>query len=306
MLLGVSLPHHGPLSSPEAVRESALAAEALGFDALGVADHLAMPHSVSSKYTLSPEPTAIPDGNLSHTLTPLYDCLTTLAFVAALTRRVRLVTGVLVLPLRNPIYNARQIATIDAYSGGRVDLGIGVGWLKEEAEAMQMPWDERGARTDEHIAVLRALWEGKEPYVGYAGRFYRFEPIDPAPFPAQARLPILIGGHSPVALQRVVRAGDGWISTQLPVETQRESMEEIRKLAVTAGRDPEGLLWHGGVAAKFENGEVKSPQALLDAIAGYRDLGVHSLMVAAKSRSLADRVKLTEWLAKEALPIAHG
>ena len=163
MRLGVTLPHNGPLGSPEAVRETARAAEALGFDVLGTVDHVAMPRKVASLYDLGPSPMAIPDGNLTKTLTPLYEILATMAYAAGLTSRIRLSTGVLVLPLRNPIYNARQLASIDAYSGGRVDLGIGAGWLKEEAEAMQLPWDERGARTEEHIAVLRTLWTGTEP-----------------------------------------------------------------------------------------------------------------------------------------------
>ncbi|MBV9995592.1 MAG: TIGR03619 family F420-dependent LLM class oxidoreductase [Caulobacteraceae bacterium] len=306
MLLGVTLPHHGPLASPEAVRETALGAEALGFDVLGTADHVAMPRKVASLYDLGPSPVAIPEGNLTRTLTPLYEILATMAYAAGLTTRVRLSTGVLVLPLRNPIYNARQIATIDAYSGGRVDLGIGAGWLKEEAEAMQLPWDERGVRTEEHIGVLRTLWTASEPYVSYNGRFYHFDEIDPAPFPAQRPVPILVGGHSPAAKRRAGRIGNGWMTTGLPAEAQAAGMEDVSKAAEAAGRDPQGLLWHGAATARYESGAPKAPDSILGLVRAYRELGVQSMVLQCQARSLADRMTLLEWLAREALPVAHA
>ena len=146
---------------------------------------------------------------------PITSPLMFMAKAIPLTERVRLCTGVLVLPLRNPLYNARQLATIDALAGGRVDLGIGVGWLKEEADALQMPWAERGARTDEHIQVMRTLWQSDAEYVGFKGRFYQFDEIDPRPHPQQRPIPIYIGGHSPAAKARAGRIGDGWITTLL-------------------------------------------------------------------------------------------
>lgn len=302
MRIGISIPHTGPLSSPNAVRETAEAAEALGFDAIGVVDHVALPLSVASKYDLTPTPVAIPEGNMKKTLTPLYECLATAAFLAGVTRRVRIQTGVCVLPLRNPLYNARQIATIDAYSGGRFDLGVGVGWLAEEAEAMQMPWDHRGARTDEHIQVLRTLWEAKEPYVSFSGRFYRFENIDPEPFPAQGRLPIIVGGHTEAAKQRAARIGDGWMSAALPPTAQAEGMRDVRAYAEKAGRDPAALQWYASVRTRYENGGVKAPGQILEIVDGYRDLGVTSVMASCDARTLSDRMRLVEWLAKEVLP----
>src|SRR5215218_5232991 len=125
MRISTNIPHFGPLASPAAIREIALAAEALGFDGVSVADHLALPRSVASQYDLGVQPVGIPEHNMKKTLSPLYECLTTLTYLAAITQRVRLMTSICVLLLRNPIYNARQLATIDALSGGRVDLGIG-------------------------------------------------------------------------------------------------------------------------------------------------------------------------------------
>jgi probable F420-dependent oxidoreductase len=306
MLLTTNIPHGGPLSSPAAIRDIAQAAEDLGFDGIGFYDHLALPRQVSSLYDLGPSPVGIPEHNLKKTLSPLYECLATMAWAAGATKRVRLDTGVLVLPLRNPVYNARQIATIDALSGGRVDLGIGAGWLKEEAEQMQMPWDARGARTDEHIQVLRLLWESNDEYVSFKGRFYQFEEIDPRPHPAQKPLPIWVGGHTPAAKARAGRLGNGWVTARLDIEAQAAGMEEVRRAAVAAGRDPAKLQWAGSVDARYEKGAVKSPEAMRERLRAYRSLGMTTAKLSVSARSLADHLLLVEWLAKEILPEFRG
>jgi len=302
MEIHVVLPHTGPLASPAFIRDFAQAAEELGFHGLGLFDHLALPRKVSSEYTLGPQPIGIPEDNLKKTLTPLYECVATMAYVAGLTQRMRLSTGILVLPLRNPIYNARQIATIDAMSEGRVDLGIGVGWLEEEANAMQMPWDERGARTDEHIEVLRLLWESEEEYVSYKGRFYQFEEIDPLPQPVQRPLPILIGGHAPVAMRRAGRIGNGWITTGLAPEVQGAGMEQVRAAAVAAGRDPDALQWFTGAEARLDKGEIKAPEKLRATLEGYRALGVGQVTLRPMGRTADDMLAALHWLAAEILP----
>lgn len=137
-----------------------------------------------------------------------------LAWVAGLTSTIGLGTSVSALPLRNPVLNARQLATLDACSTGRLVYGVGIGWLREEATAMGMPWDQRAARCEEHLAVLRTLWCSPEPYVEFHGKFFDFAPMDPRPHPAQRPIPILIGGHSTAALVRAVRIGHGWISAR--------------------------------------------------------------------------------------------
>lgn len=302
MRISINLPHHGPLASPAVIRDVAQAVEGHGFDGVGFVDHLALQPKVSSLYDLGPSPVGIPEDNLKKTLTPLYECLSTMAYVAGVTKRVRLGTGVLVLPLRNPLYNARQIATIDALSGGRVDLGIGAGWLKEEAEAIQMPWEQRGARTDEHIQVLRTLWMSDAEYVSFKGRFYEFNEVDPKPHPAQRPVPILVGGHTPAAKRRAGRLGDGWISSHLEPDAQAAGMKEVRQAATEAGRDPAKLIWIGSADARFDKGGLKGADALMERLRANSKLGLHETRLAAKARSVDDLMALLQILGRDVLP----
>jgi probable F420-dependent oxidoreductase len=302
MRISIVVPHTGSLATPALIRDFVQAAEELGFDGVGVVDHLALLKNVSSLYDLGPQPVGIPEDNLKKTLTPLYEIVSTMAYIAGLTKRVRISTGVLVLPLRNPLYNARQLATIDALSGGRIDLGIGVGWLKEEADALQMPWAERGARTDEHIQVMRTLWTSDAEYVGFRGRFYQFDEIDPRPHPQQRPIPIYVGGHSSAAKARAGRIGDGWITTLLDPATQQAGMDEVRRAAQAAGRDPQALRWIASTDARYEKGGVKGPEEFVKRVLAYRDLGVTETRLRPMARSGEDLMTLVRWLAKEALP----
>ena len=137
------------------------------------------------------------------------DPLIWLAFVAAATTELRLGTGIVILPQRNPVILAKELATLDSLSGGRVEFGIGVGWLKEEFEALGVPWARRGARTDEYIEAMRALWDGD--HAAYEGEFVSFDDVSSNPKPAQGRVPIHIGGHSRAAAERLPPT---WDSTQ--------------------------------------------------------------------------------------------
>ena len=177
-----------------------------------------MPQHTDSLYTLARIPTDIADDAVSGLLSPNYEMMTTLAWVAGFTSRVKLGSAVAVLPIRNAMANARQLATLDIYSGGRVVYGAGVGWLQEEAEAMAMPWDNRGRRSEEHIALLRALWTAEGDLVEFHGTYFDVPPIDPEPRPVQRPIPILIGGHSDVALDRAGRIGDGWMAASMSPE----------------------------------------------------------------------------------------
>ena len=158
MELGLVLPHTGPLASPTFIRDFAQEAEGRGFARLWAVDHLVLPYRVASLYVLGRQPAPVADGWLSDNLAPNYEMMTALAWVAGQTATIGLGTSVAVLPLRNPIANARQLATLDALSGGRLLYGVGAGWLREEATAMGVPWERRGARSEEHVAVLRKLW----------------------------------------------------------------------------------------------------------------------------------------------------
>jgi len=224
---------------------------------------------------LARRPANIADGALSAQLAPNFELATTLAFVAAITERIRIGTAVMVLPIRNAVLNARQLATIDRYSGGRLLCGVGVGWLKEEADVMHMPWDRRGARADEHIALLRAIWTAAGPYVEFQGEFWTVPPMDSEPRPVQQPIPILIGGHSEVAIDRAARLGDGWIAAGVSPQRLSELIALLHTACRRHGRDPSTLPMYcrGGQGAltidelrRFEELEVRSLQVNIDTL----------------------------------------
>ena len=269
---GVAIPHTGRRASPDYVRRFCLAAEEAGLDGLWGVDHIVMPHHTDSKYTLGRNPADIADDAVSRQLAPNYELMTTLAWVAGFTSRVKLGTTVAVLPIRNALLNARQLATLDVYSGGRVLYGAGAGWLREEAEMMGMPWDRRGQRSEEHIALLRALWCADGDLVEFHGEFHDIPAIDPEPRPVQRPIPILIGGHSDVALERAGRIGDGWIAAPMSPEPLAEHWVKVRDAAVRNGRDPDTLVL---VAAMRPLGDADQ----FDAISAYAEVGVDHLIV---------------------------
>ena len=207
MQFGVHLPHIGPWHDGDTLRRFALAVEEMGYDSVWVSDHIVFPLGYESRYPYAeggqfPLPPVV----------PWLEPVTTLTFVAGATSRVKLGTSILVLPYRNPVLNAKQLGNLQTVSGGRLIVGAGAGWMREEAEALGMPWDERGARTDEHIQVLRALWTEEDPK--FEGRFYRVTGLRCEPRPAMPP-PVWVGGHEPPALRRAARLGDGWHAYRL-------------------------------------------------------------------------------------------
>jgi probable F420-dependent oxidoreductase len=231
-----------------------------------------MPHHTDSKYTLGRRPADIADDAVSNLLSPNYELMTTLTWVAGFTKRAKLGTAVAVLPIRNTVANARQLATLDVYSGGRVLYGIGAGWLREEAEAMNMPWDRRGRRTEEHVEVLRALWCAEGELVEFHGEFHDIPPMDPEPQPVQRPIPILVGGHSDLALERAARIGDGWIAAAMSPEPLAEHWAKVRDAATRHDRDPNSLLLVGAMRPVRDMSQA-------DAIAAYAAVGVDHLVV---------------------------
>jgi probable F420-dependent oxidoreductase len=281
MELGLSIPHTGKLASPAYVKDFCQTADDLGFGALWAADHIVMPQSIESEYTLARRPARMQDGSVSNLLSPNYESTSTLLWVAGLTSRVKLATGVSVLPIRNPLYNARQLATLDVYSGGRLWYGVGVGWLKEEADALHMPWDHRGARSDEHIALLRAVWLAEGDLVSFDGEWYSFPDIDPEPRPVQQPPPILIGGHSDAALRRAGRTGDGWIASRMSMERLQEHWPKVRANAKDAGRDPDTLILVNSAPVPCTDDADRpltdDPDELLERLNDYKAYGVTHL-----------------------------
>jgi probable F420-dependent oxidoreductase len=209
-------------------------AEAAGFDSVVAVDHVVFPHKYTSVYPYAPGG-RLPGGPGG----ALPDPLIWMAMMAAVTTRLRFMTGVIILPLRNPMVLAKQVATLDHMSGGRIELGIGVGWLKEEFEALGIPFEKRGARSDEYIAVMRRLWA--EDGISFDGQFVKLDEVSSNPKPVGGSVPIVIGGHSEAAAKRAGRLGDGFFpSIGAQVDTV-PLFNVVRRAAADAGRDPQAV-----------------------------------------------------------------
>jgi probable F420-dependent oxidoreductase len=245
MRFGVHLAASGPAATPERIGRLAARAEELGFDSLWVSDHVVIPTEWASEYPYGPPGTFTLESSRNY-----YEPLITLAWVAGATRRVRLGTSILVVPYRNPVLVAKQAATLDALAGGRLVLGIGVGWLEEEFEAVGNPhFRRRGVLTDEYIQLYRALWTGQP--TSFEGRFYQLRSVIAEPRPAQQPgPPIWVGGHGERALRRTVELGDAWAAIRISVDEFRQGGERLRELAAERGRPVPELttrcnLWPG-------------------------------------------------------------
>ena len=233
MRIGAKLPNSGPLPLERGIPQMARALEQAGYDSLWVSDHVVLPSEIRSRYPFAA------DGRATWaTDTPYVEALIALALAAAATERVRLGTAVLVLPLRNPVHFAKQAASIDAVSGGRLELAVGAGWLKEEFAALGVPFEKRGTRLVEWIEIARDCWSGRTRE--HASERYELA-ADTLCLPTPAHeIPLLIGGHSPLALRRAGGIGDGWLAqhdaTALdPGEIER-AVETMRAAAAEAGR----------------------------------------------------------------------
>jgi len=268
MDIGARIPHTGAHASPEFVRDWCRCADQAGFAVLWGIDHLVMPERVESKYVLGREPSAIADDAVSRQMAPNFELVATLAYVAAVTERILIGTAVEVLTIRNAVLNARQLATVDRYAGGRLLLGVGVGWLKEEADVMNLPWDRRGARAEEHIALLRAIWTAPGKHVEFHGEFWDIPPMDPEPRPVQQPIPILLGGHSEPAIDRAVRLADGWIAAGVSANRLAELLPLVRAACERHHRDVAALPIY-----------CRTSGATIDELRPYEALGVHAVQV---------------------------
>lgn len=281
LTFGCTLPTSGAAADPSALRDLAQAAEALGYDAIWVSDHLVIPERIASAYPYSVDGTF----HLRPTA-PYLEPLTVLTHLAAATSRVRLGTHVLILPYRNPLVTAKVVATLDVLSGGRVDLGIGVGWMREEFEALGYDYfDRRGAVTDEQIRLMTTLWTEDTP--SFAGTFYQFEPIGAAPHPMQRpRPPIWVGGHTRAAIRRTARLGDGWLPigarppADLPPDEIAAGLALLSDEARRVGRDPAaiGVCFSTNIAIADRSGDRRpfagTPDVIADDVRRYRAVGV--------------------------------
>jgi len=255
MKFGVVFANTMGWSEPAGAVEAARAAEAAGFESFWTVEHVIFPDGYQSAYPYSPtgKMPAAPS-------TPIPDPLIWLSYVAAVTSTLRLATGILILPQRNPLVLAKEVATLDHLSGGRVELGIGVGWLKEEFDALGVPWDARGQRTDEYIEVLRSLWA--RDHASYSGRFASFTNVSSNPKPAQSSVPIVVGGHSRAAAERAGRLGDGFFPGRGSPAELAESFDIVRQTAAAAGRDPSAIEFSAGHPGIFGDDPVGAVQEM--------------------------------------------
>ncbi|HEX9263421.1 MAG TPA: LLM class F420-dependent oxidoreductase [Candidatus Binatia bacterium] len=310
MDFGLHLPASSATVKASELVRFAQQAEALDFYCLTVADHVVVPKNISVPYPYTV------DGKYPGTGYHL-ETLTTMSYLAGATKRIRFVTSVMILPYRNPIVTAKMLASLDVLSGGRVIVGAGVGWMKEEFETIRTEsFEERGKVTDEYIAAFRELWTSDNPR--YDGKYCSFSDIVFLPKPVQKpAIPIWIGGHSKQAIRRAARLGDGWhpiggVPT-IPLEPEdlAADMSMLRDYAKKAQRDPKNIR----VALKgslFDREKQITPgrrrrfigtaEEVASDICDYRAAGVDTMIFDVRQPSTAATLERMEWLAKDVFP----
>jgi probable F420-dependent oxidoreductase len=261
MQIGFYAPTTGALIEPDSLRRIIAEGEALGFDYTTVSDHIMVPRNLDSKYPYT-DSGEFPAGTAAAWL----EQLATTAYIAALTTRLRFVMSVMVVPHRPAVLTAKMLATIDYLSKGRLTLGIGVGWCREEFEAIAAaPFDDRGHVTDEWMMACKELWTNDEP--NFDGRYVKFSDVVFAPKPVQRPIPIWVGGESAPALRRTVRYADCWYpvgtNPQFPMNTLsrfKAGMARFRRFAEKGGRDPATIA----LALRVLSGPSSRPRRAID------------------------------------------
>jgi probable F420-dependent oxidoreductase len=289
MKFGFSLSNNQGIEDVQSIIRLATRAEALGFDSVWASDHV---FNVSYVYE------RIGDR-------PYYDPLTILSYIAAVTTRIGLGTSVLVLPYHHPMRLAKAAATLDVLSGGRVMLGVGVGVIAEELNAMGSPYAERGARTDEAITIMQALWTQARP--SHDGHVYQFSGMAFAPKPIQKpHIPLLIGGVSRAAIRRAARVGNGWHPTALAPEVLQESMCYLAEQAQAAGREASeipvsmSLPLQSSRAGRYALG--LDPTEMVQKIQAFAHLGVDRVVISPYTGEAQEMTQALEVIARDVMP----
>ncbi|MGH6952930.1 MAG: LLM class F420-dependent oxidoreductase [Alphaproteobacteria bacterium] len=317
MAYGFRVPGQGPLATAESILKVAEAGERLGYGYLAVTDHLVVPREFRSRYPYS-ETGEWPAGAMGRYM----EQLSLLAFLAGRTGTARLLTSIMVLPHRPPVLAAKALATVDVLSGGRLTVGCGVGWLREEFAAIGAPpFEERGRASDEYIRAFRELWTNDRP--SFNGRYARFSDVVFEPKPVQKpHPPIWVGGESGPAIRRAARLGDGWMpignNPARPLGTPDEygqAVAELRRYGEESGRDPGAihLAYMTGwrTQAQPERLADGSRRALTGAaadvaadIALFRAQGVRDFILHFLSPTLEETLEHVAWFAEDVMPIA--
>lgn len=277
MEFGVHLPDAGGMAQREPFLAYCRAADQLGYESVWSSDHIAWPdvETIASQYPYG-ENSGFPSPG-----SPWLDCIGSLTFAAAATERVRLGTTVLIIGYRPAIQQAKAWATLDVLSGGRAILGVGVGWMKEEFDAIGMPWDRRGERADEFLDIFEKLWADER--VTHEGQFDRFGPIGFSPKPVNGRIPVWVGGHTRPAFRRTARYGDAFHAAFTPPEELQGFFDAIGAECEAIGRDPgtvERTMLHRVLFDHEAEGAISgSVDRIVHQIGEYAERGVSHMAV---------------------------
>jgi probable F420-dependent oxidoreductase len=266
MKFGIAFANTAWYTSTKAAIELAQGAESVGVDSLWTVEHVIVPVGYESPYPYSPTG-KMPGGREDFDVP---DPLIWLSFVAAHTTTIKLGTGILILPQRNALIVAKEVATLDAMSGGRVLLGLGVGWLREEFDALGESFGDRGKRLDEQMQVLRELWTGSPSE--FHGTFTKFGPSYSRPRPAQGSVPLVIGGHSEAAARRAGKYGNGFFPGSGTIDELKHLLGIVRSTATENGRDPEAI--------EITTGSIGSGAKAYAHIEELAAIGVHRITLA--------------------------
>ncbi len=275
---GVTLPHLGHIATRDALIEFSTAVDDLGFNSGWASDHVCWPAELVSQYPYSD------DGSFpAPPKTGWLDPIGTLQFVAAVTQNLRLGFSVLILPYRPPVETAKRLVTIDVLSGGRLILGVGVGWMREEAEVLGMPWDRRGKRSDEQLEVFRTLFSEDDP--SYDGEFYSFPSVGFEPKPVQRPVPVWVGGNSAAAYRRVAQFGHGFHAAFETLDDVASGWAAVGEQCDAAGRDLSEITL--SLRYYLDPAEVMKPavsvagstEKMIDSVGGVAETGVTHLVL---------------------------
>jgi probable F420-dependent oxidoreductase len=317
MKFGFTVPTRGGLATPDSIARIVREGEALGFDFASVNDHIVVPRTIDSTYPYS-ESGEWQGRSGGEAL----ELLTMLAFMAGISEKLRLLTAVMVVPYRNPVLTARIIATADVLSKGRITIGCGAGWLREEFEALGTPpFDERGRVADEYLRVFKKIWT--DPTPEFAGDYSRFKDISVLPLPVQKpHPPLWIGGESGPALRRAARLGDGWFpignNPKFPLDTYaryKAAVDKLHALADAEGRDPGeidlaySLNWTFGSTPPLKS-ETKpaltgTPQEIAADIERFEQLGLAHLLLNFQGGSLNETLDRMAGFARDVIPLTR-
>jgi probable F420-dependent oxidoreductase len=293
---GVTIPNNWGVEDPKQVLEFGPLAESLGYDSVWVMDHLFNTGYIRERLEDK----------------PYYHPMSTLSYLAATTSKVTLGTSVLVLPYHNPVELAKYAATLDQISGGRVTLGVGVGAMTEEFDALGISMRERGSLTNECIDVMRELWSSHLPK--YQSKRWDFSDLYFSPKPVQPSIPIWVGGSSPGAIRRTALRGDGWHPTGASAESYALTRQEIIEATTAAGRDASKMTWstrlevevHGRPSSERASTRTTlpgdNPEMMVAGIKAYQDAGVDHIVLALNSGDVAALRRLMETIAAEVIP----